>query len=257
MARANQEFIPAMASRTPALRVLTHKSVYFKWEECYQKEFDSLIGSINLTYFDPKLNTHVIVDAHIDGLCAILAQGKGNSPTTKRAVAIASRATTNTEKRYPQLNLEALAVDFGLRRLRQYLIGNPKVRVHSDHKPLVSIFRNRRQGSVRIEHIKLRHQDVDYVLHHLQGINNPADYCSRSLIPWNKLPSNIINEADEPECLLYHFQSGGIRASLGHKAIKKDSNSCPEVSVCTCRLHSQGVKRETDRNSNPLLPCQG
>lgn len=102
MARANQDFIPAMASRTPALRALTHKSVHFKWEQRHEKEFQALrralVGSINLAYFDSNLTTHVIVDAHADGLCAILAQGEG--PVTGRAVAVASRATSATEKRY-------------------------------------------------------------------------------------------------------------------------------------------------------------
>lgn len=103
MARANQDFIPAMASRTPALRALTHKSVHFKWEPHHQREFQSqslwkaLVGSINLAYFIPKLTTHIIVDAHIDGLCAIMAQGE--TPITGQAVAIASRATSNIVKR--------------------------------------------------------------------------------------------------------------------------------------------------------------
>lgn len=177
MARANQEFIPAMASCTPALRALTHKSVHFRWDRRHQEEFESLqralIGSICLSYFDQSHTTHIVVDAHVDGLCAILVQGDG--PTTGQALAVASRATSATKKLYPQLDLEAVGADFGLRRFRQYLIGNSTVKVHSDHKPLTAIFQNTRQGSVRIKRIKLRHQHITNRVYHLRGTANPAD----------------------------------------------------------------------------------
>ncbi|XP_059098519.1 uncharacterized protein K02A2.6-like [Tigriopus californicus] len=232
MARANQDFIPAMASRTSSLRALTHKHARFRWEARHKEEFQSLCGalsgSIGLAFFNPKLPTHVIVDAHTDGLCAILAQG--DTPLSGQAVAVASRATSEVEKRYPQLDLEAVAVDFGLRRFRPYLIGNPNVVVHSDHKPLVPIFRNSRQGSIRIERIKLRHQDITYRIQHLSGVTNPADFCSRSPIPWHKLPRNIRSEADEPERLLYHFHVGGIVSTVGRGTIVEAARRCPEMS---------------------------
>lgn len=178
---------------------------------------------------------------NVDGLCAILVQGGG--PTTGQAVAVASRATSTTEKRYPQLDLEAVAVDFGLRRFRQYLIGNPAVKVHSDHKPLIAIFQNTRQGSVRIERIQLRHQDISYGVYHLKGTANPADFCSRSPVPWGKLPPNIRNEAEETERLLYHFQKGGITSDIGHTTIAQASQQCPEISALahTLRQGEKGV----------------
>ena len=53
------------------------------------------------------------VDAHYTGLSAILTQG--TSMDTTKAVAVASRTTTYAEKNYSQLDLEATAIDFGLR----------------------------------------------------------------------------------------------------------------------------------------------
>ena len=50
------------------------------------------------------------MDAHRTGLGAVLAQGNSINNT----VAIASRTTTKVEQRYPQIDLEGLAVDFGL-----------------------------------------------------------------------------------------------------------------------------------------------
>ena len=66
-------------------------------------------------------------------------------------VAVASRATSDTEKRYGQIDLEALSIDFALRRFRFYVAGGPKVSIVTDHKPLVPIFSGTRQGSIRSE----------------------------------------------------------------------------------------------------------
>ena len=110
-------------------------------------------------HFNPKLDTFLEVDASQSGISAMLMQDSGES---RNIVAVASRATTLVEARYPQLDLEALAVDYGLRRFRFYLVGGTQVTVFTDHKPLVSIFKNVRKGSSRTEKIKLRHQDLQY-----------------------------------------------------------------------------------------------
>ena len=104
---------------------------------------------------------YIFVDAHITGLGAILAQG--DSIDTAKPVAFASRTTTSPETRYPQLDLEATSVDFGLRRFRQYIVGAPdEIHVVTDHQPLCSIFNGKRLGSVRTERIKMRHQDIRF-----------------------------------------------------------------------------------------------
>ena len=48
----------------------------------------------------------------------------------------------------------------------------------TDHHPLLSIFNGERNGSIRTEHIKLRHQDIRFLLQYKKGIPNPADYLS-------------------------------------------------------------------------------
>ena len=112
-----------------------------------------------LRHFNPNLNTYIYVDAHRTGLSSILMQG--SSLEDAKPVAFASRATTPVEFKYPQLDLEVLAVDFGWRRFRYHIVGGPKVPVITDHKPLVSIFSNIRKGSVRSNRVKLRHHDIN------------------------------------------------------------------------------------------------
>ena len=69
----------------------------------------------------------------------MLAQG--NTIEEAKPVAVASRTTSDAESRYPQIDLEAMGIDFALRRFRNYLVGAPcEVIVVTDHKPLVPIF---------------------------------------------------------------------------------------------------------------------
>ena len=74
-----------------------------------------------LRYFDLAKPTFIFVDAHATELGAILAQG--DSRKSAKPVAFASRATQGAERNYPQIDLEAMAVDYGLRRFRHYLLG--------------------------------------------------------------------------------------------------------------------------------------
>ena len=81
---------------------------------------------------------------------------------------------------YAHLNLEVTAVDFALRRFRLYLLGAPNdTIIVTDHHPLRNVFNGKRNGLIRTEHIKLRHQDIRFWLQYKKGIINPADYLIR------------------------------------------------------------------------------
>ena len=201
MLQSNSEFIPNLSKETVHLREMTKKNVRFRWNKQCQKEFEKLRGllcdSTLLTYFDTGLPTFVIVDAHKSGLSAILAQGE--SVETAKMISCASRATTAVERRYHQLDLEALAVDFGLRRFRQYLVGGPQCTVVTDHKPLISIFKYTRRGSIRTDRIKLRHQDLNYAVSYQPGSRNRADFLSRHATSWDEIPREWKEETKELE----------------------------------------------------------
>ena len=55
-------------------------------------------------------------------------------------VAYMSRALTSTKQNYAQIEKEMLVIVFQADRFDQYVYGKPKD-VHSDHKPLQTIFR--------------------------------------------------------------------------------------------------------------------
>ena len=161
MIQSNRDFIPFIAEKSVHLRALTKRGKRFKWDKHCRREFEELRDAFSeemlLNHFDPSKKTFIRVDAHQSGLSAILMQG--DTVEDAKPVACASRATTPVEQRYPQLDLEALAVDFGLRRYRYYCVGGPTVTIVTDHKSLLGVFGNTRSGSVRSNRVKLRHQD--------------------------------------------------------------------------------------------------
>ena len=145
--QSHSKFIPMFSKLTTNIRSLQKKNTRFRWKDVHQKEFDSIKEyfreSTTLSFFDPDLPTWIFVDAAKQGLSAIIAQGDTIENTN--VVAFASRTTTSVERRYPQIDLEAMAVDFGLRRFREYCVGGKNINVVTDHKPRKPICGHRPQ----------------------------------------------------------------------------------------------------------------
>ena len=166
--------------------------------------------------------TFIFTDAHITGVGAMLAQGEDRK--SAKPVAFASRTTSKGEAKYPQLDLEALAVDFGLRRFRHYLVGAPStINVITDHKPLCSIFNGKRKGSIRTERIKMRHQDIQYKVEYQRGSSNQADYMSRRGKPLNSISKDEQKETEDLNNLLYTLHTTPIMDKIGLKEIAEET----------------------------------
>ena len=230
MMQSNSEFIPNFSKRAAKLRVLTKKSVRFKWRKVHQKCFEDLLEAFKkkalLQFFDLNLQAFIFVDAHKTGLGAMLAQG--STVEDAKPVAVASRSTNVSEKNYPQIDLESIGVDFGLRRFRNYVVVSPRtVIVVSDHKPLGHIFNSKRKGSVRSQRVKLRHQDIPYLIEYRKGKLNQMDYMSRHAKPLSKVPKEEQREAEELNNLLYTLHTTPIIDHIGLATIAKETAADP------------------------------
>ena len=64
-----------------------------------------------------------------------ILRGNGRLTQNGQPLAFASRALSDTETRYAQIEKELLSVVFGLEKFHQYTDGR-KVTVQTDHKPL-------------------------------------------------------------------------------------------------------------------------
>ena len=100
-------FISNLSTLTSPLREPLKESHQFDWSsghlEAYNKIKDSISSEITLTYFNPKKEITLQVDASLKGLAEVLLQD--NKP-----VAFTSKALTDVETRYANIERELLAV---------------------------------------------------------------------------------------------------------------------------------------------------
>ena len=228
MMQSVSDFIPSFSMKAAPLRELINTKQRFKWQQSHQKCFNQLLSEfrkdVSLRYYDASKPTYLFTDAHITGLGAILAQG--DSVETARPVAVASRTTTDAEKRYPQIDLEGLAVDYALLRFRNYLLGSPTtVTVVTDHMPLCAIFNGNRTGSIRTERYKQRNQDIRFKVVYQKGKYNQTDFLSRRAVPIMKRTEKEQQRSESINNLLYALHTTPIVDKISLKSVAEETEN--------------------------------
>ena len=101
-----------------------------------------------------------------------------------RPIEYASRALTQAERRWAQIEKETLALVFGLERFDQYTYGRTVI-VQNDHKPLATILKKPlSQASRRIQALMMRLYRYDIRFQYVQGTQLfIADTLSRAYLP--------------------------------------------------------------------------
>ena len=111
------------------------------WGEPQRKAFQEVKEALStrplLAFFDPVRETIVSGDASSFGLGAALLRKQLNGELCP--IAYVSRAMTPTEKRYAQIEKEALVLTWACQRFSDYLI-SLQLHLQTDHKPLVPLF---------------------------------------------------------------------------------------------------------------------
>ena len=226
MMQSNSDFISNFSKKSAPLRQLTKGRTHFKWQNKHQVCFEELIMDFKkdtlMRYFDMSKPIYVFTDAHITGLGAML--GQGDDVKSAKPVAFASRTTNKAETNYPQIDLESMGLDFGLRRFRKYLVGAPDtIKLVTDHKPLLPVFNGNRKGSIRSEKIKMRHQDIRYEVTYQKGKLNQTDYISRRGKPIEKVPAKEQEELNDLNNLLYMLHTTPIIDHISLATISKET----------------------------------
>ena len=114
------------AQVTAPLRNLMKNDVQFQWTAECQQSFEQVKAMLTedtvMAYFDPQRKTRLKTDAGPGGMAATMKQ---YDPRAKRwrPVTYRSRAFTDTESRYSQLEKEAKAVEWGIFINQIYLYG--------------------------------------------------------------------------------------------------------------------------------------
>ena len=153
------KFTKHLASRSKPLRDLLSKDSAWHWGECQEKAFQELkqclISAPILALYDPNKETKINADASSYGVGAVLLQ-KQNEKDWK-PISYVSRALTDTETRYSQIEKEALAFTWACERFSDYILGKSIIG-ETDHKPLVPLLTTHLLDKLppRIQRFKMR-----------------------------------------------------------------------------------------------------
>lgn len=182
-----RNFIPDASSILSPLYDLLRKNAMWEWSAKHENAFikikQLLISDNILAHFDPAATLVLTVDASPTGLGAVLSQIGDDG--LERPISFASRTLTAAEKKYAQIQKEATAIIFGVRRFHQYLYGRavPFV-LRTDHKPLLTIFGPRRGipevSANRLQRYAMFLSAYNYTIQYIRSGLNSADFLSRA-----------------------------------------------------------------------------
>ena len=126
---------------TEPLHRLTKRGTEWRWEAEQEAAFTTLKNMLStdtvLAHFDPQQEIGISCDASEVGLGAVLFHRYADG--SERPLANVSKTLTDTQRRYSQIQKEALAIVFALHKFHQFLYGRKFILV-TDHQPLTSLF---------------------------------------------------------------------------------------------------------------------
>ena len=135
-----------------------------------------------LVLYDQDAPTKITADASAYGLGAVLLQ---QQDTVWKPVAYASKSMTGTERRYSQIEKEALALVWACEKFEDYVLGK-MIQLETDHKPLVPLLGTTHLDCLppRILRCHLRLMRFGYTICHVPGKElYTVDALSRAPLP--------------------------------------------------------------------------
>ena len=157
------------------------RSSVFVWTNDANQAFNDVkracTKQIGLAQYDSKLELTLFCDGGPRGVGSFLSQ-------EGKPIAVHSRLLTDTETRYSQIEKEILAVVYGVKSAKPFLIGR-RFTIKTDSSSLIRMFNKRWDDlAPRIQRLFLKLQEFDFAFEHISGENNiVADYLSRNPQP--------------------------------------------------------------------------
>ncbi len=135
------KFMPNLSSKLSPLYIFLNKKQKWEWSTAQEKAFQSAKEALQadslLVHYDPKKPLVIACDASQYGIGAVLSHVTEDQQ--ERPVAYVSRTLTPAEKNYSQLEKEALAIIFAVKKFHNYILGR-HFEIESDHRPLSFLF---------------------------------------------------------------------------------------------------------------------
>ena len=177
-------FLPNMATVIEPLNRLRARDVHWKFEDVEKTAFNNLkqmlASSKVLMQYNPELPLKIDTDASKYGLGAVI------SHTTKdgeRPIEFASRTLTKAERNYSQIEKEALAIVWAVKKFHRYIYAR-EYQLITDHKPLTYLFGEHKDipemGASRLQRWAILLMSYKYTIKYRETKKHSnADMCSR------------------------------------------------------------------------------
>ncbi|RUS85038.1 hypothetical protein EGW08_007222 [Elysia chlorotica] len=182
------QFLPNLSHNLAPLYELLKKNQAWSWTSKQVHAFktikEQLSSHVLLVHYNNKVPITLTCDASPYGISAILSHKYANG--TEKPISFASRTLSDAEKRYSQLDKEALSIIFGVTKFHKFIYGRP-VEIKTDHKPLLGLFGENKplpeKSSSRVQRWAIILAAYDYTLQYVPGKQNCADGLSRLPLP--------------------------------------------------------------------------
>ena len=128
------KFVKNMSSELHPLYELLKGDAQFKWKDEQQKAFEfakDAVSNTEVLTHDPDKAVTLTVDASPYGVGAVISHTSADG--TGKPIAFASRSLSSAKKNYAQIQREAPALIFGMKKFHMYLSGR-RFTLETDHK---------------------------------------------------------------------------------------------------------------------------
>ena len=191
-------FLPDLSTLLHPLHQLLKKDQHWAWtsecEAAFQEVKQLISSDMVLTHYDPQKPLRIASDASSYGLGSVLSHVMEDG--SERPIAFASRSLTQSERNYSQIDKEALALVWGVKKFHHYVYGR-KFTLVTDHKPLLSILHPHKSIPVitaaRLQRYALFLAGHNYNIEY----KRTTDHCNADAL--SRLPLEVVQPSAEDD----------------------------------------------------------
>lgn len=186
-------FLKNLSSTLKPIYNLLKENTPFNWDKNCQVAFNSVKKEIMsdrvLAHFDPNLPLILATDASPYAVGAVLSHVYPDG--SERPIQFASQTLTPVQQKYAQIDKEAYAIIFGIKKFYYFLYGRPFI-LYVDNQPLIQIFSHSKKlptlTTTRMQHYALFMQGFQYQIKY----KNTKSHCNADAL--SRLPVTTTSE---------------------------------------------------------------
>ena len=217
------KFVKDLATLAQPLYALLSKDMEWNWTRKCQQAFDAVKREVTsnsfLAHFNEHLPVKLVCDASSVGVGAVLAHVDEDG--RERPIAYASRLLNAAEKGYSQIDKEALALVYGVKKFHMYLYGRRHFTLVTDHKPLLAILGSK-SGLPKLVAARLHRWAITLAAYNYEveyrSTKNMGNADALSRMPVDAAP----DKEDIPQILLIETHGTPLTAAKVAQATSKD-----------------------------------